>query len=46
MHSIMSVYMEGKNTQLKFYDSVKNSDFIEFTNVEVGLLLSGLMCSL
>ena len=44
----MSVYMEGKNTQLKFYDSVKNSDFIEFTNVEVGLLvlLSGLMCSL
>ena len=30
----MKVYMEGKNMQL---DSVKNSDFIEFTNFEVGL---------
>ena len=28
--------MEGKNMQLEF-DCVKNSDFIDFTNFEVGL---------
>ena len=31
----MKVYMEGKNMQL--YDSVKNSELIEFTNVQVGI---------
>ena len=47
MHYIMKVYMEGKNMQLELiYDSVKNSDFIEFTNFEVGPILSGPMCSL
>ena len=32
----MKVYMEGKNMQLEF-NFVKNSDFIDFTNFEVGL---------
>ena len=32
----MIVYMEGKNMQLELIRSVKNSDFIDFTNFEVG----------
>ena len=34
----MKVYMEGKNMKLELIlDSVTNSDFIDFTNFEVGL---------
>ena len=40
----MNVYMEASN--LNEFDSVKNSDFIDFTNFEVSIILLGPMCSL